>query len=488
MLGVSVGHECRMRYAVREEAPSEQRPMSTVEVDIGDDADEEELIWWRAVLCSTLGWDATTTYNGRDYISPWSVAAKDAGLTLTQTTRGFKPHSYSHPPGSATALEYLSRFCVYHRLYAQCSVALAGALYIPFQRGRTVYLPFPKPALRSEFKNYDDDDDGSIPDLLNQHSKLLPQYMTLSSNVWGLRSILHSTVFNIDIECNLVNAWLNPAFAAIESLSSKEYPTSHREVALAILLTNRHPRLGILWLGAILTNLARSILRDVKAGMTAVDLPASAWVGAAQTFLTAAVGTNRDSGSIPREDEYRLLFLTASEGHDRPPVWPWRPFATTGLCDTELAVRKHAGCACHGLEYESREWMLTDDNNDTNGDTTNRNSLIHQIGEKPTEIQNPAPRPISPNQTPTALDSYQRYDLSSRSLSESATRNIFGWLRSTGYPLSERDIYQHSWIDVEDTDEEESAPASDDADLNRAVQQIPTKENGHVEDWLEDVE
>lgn len=143
--------------------------------------------------------------NGRDYLSPWSVSAKDAGLGLiqTQTTKEFKSHSNPHPPGSATALKYLFRFCVYHRLYAQCSVALAGAIYIPSLGGRTVYLPFPKHVPPPEIK---EDDGDAIPTLLNRHGELLPQYMTLSFNVWGLRSILHSTFFNPDIECNLVSA------------------------------------------------------------------------------------------------------------------------------------------------------------------------------------------------------------------------------------------------------------------------------------------
>jgi hypothetical protein len=45
--------------------------------------------------------------------------------------------------------------------------------------------------------------------------------------------------------------------------------------------------------------------------------------------------------------------------------------------------------------------------------------------------------------------------LESEALSEMATRSIFGWLRVTGYPQSERDIYRQSWIDMEDSDEEE---------------------------------
>lgn len=216
--------------------------------------------------------------------------------------------------------------------------------------------------------------------------------------------------------------------------------------------------------------------------MTAVDLPASAWVGEAQTFLTAKVGASTgDSISIPRDDECRLLFLTGSEGHDWPPVWTWKPFGTTELCDTELMVRKHARCASHGLEYESWEWLTNKDDNDNN-------SLIHRVEKNPNRAQNRAAWPISQDKPPppATLDDYQHSDLFSQSLSGSATRGIFSWLRSTGYPLSERPIYQHSWIDLEDTDEEEPEP--DDADSNVDAQQSTKKVHVHVGDWLEGVE
>lgn len=174
---------------------------STVQIDLGEDACVEEVLWWRTILCSDNGWDATTKYNGHVYLSPWSVSAKHAGLTVTQAFVGAKPK----PPSSVTALKYLSRFCAHHHLYAQCSVALAGVLYAPFMR-RTIFLPFLKQITRQERKEPVDDSSVSIPDLLNDLNELLPKYMTLSSNTWGLRSLLCSTFFNPDIECNLVSA------------------------------------------------------------------------------------------------------------------------------------------------------------------------------------------------------------------------------------------------------------------------------------------
>lgn len=53
----------------------------------------------------------------------------------------------------------------------------------------------------------------------------------------------------------------------------------------------------------------------------------------------------------------------------------------------------------------------------------------------------------------------------SQSLSETATHKIFSWLRSTGYPANEKPIYQHLWIDLESSVEEEM----DDIDSNTAI-------------------
>ncbi|KAF9888243.1 hypothetical protein FE257_008812 [Aspergillus nanangensis] len=237
---------------------------------------------------------------------------------------------------------------------------------------------------------------------------------------------------------------------------------------MAAFLINRQPKLGILWLGAIFTDLAKSILRDMRAGMTALDLPASAWTETTQTFLTSKVGPNNGE-SIRREDECRLLFITASEAHGRPQIWPWKPFGTTQLSDAELPVRKHAQCAVHFLEYDSWEWTLTD------GRSIQSSREIHS--------QPPSASPHShPNRNLPTLDDYT-YDFFSQSLSEGATRGIFGWLRSTGYPCSERPIYQHSWIDLEGSDEEE---APDDAESDGGIQYSPKKT--HVERWLEGVE
>ncbi|GKZ36192.1 hypothetical protein AbraIFM66950_007188, partial [Aspergillus brasiliensis] len=141
----------------------------TIHVDIDDNACEEEVLWWRAILYSGNGWDATTKYNGHEYLSPWSLSVTGAGLTLATKDSLI---TRANPPDSWTALEYLRRFCVHHRLYAPCSVVLAGVLYVLFLRGRTIAPLIPK----QSFQLMSKEGAGatvSISELLNEHGQLL---------------------------------------------------------------------------------------------------------------------------------------------------------------------------------------------------------------------------------------------------------------------------------------------------------------------------
>ena len=63
----------------------------------------------------------------------------------------------------------------------------------------------------------------------------------------------------------------------------------------------------------------------------------------------------------------------------------------------------------------------------------------------------------------------QHRSSASESQAEIATRSIFSWLRLNGYPLREREIWMHPWLNIDDSDDEESDdPAeSTDADSER---------------------
>ena len=174
----------------------------------------------------------------------------------------------------------------------------------------------------------------------------------LSCNVWGMRSLLSSTFFNGEVECNLASAWLNPIVAITTPLIQDEKPTT-----LAKVLGYRQLRLASLWLGATVVGLANSTLRNIRIRLTATEFNAAAWTGTHQSFLNVEPGSS-DGPMIRREDECRLLFITACDGYTRPPVHPWKPFGETPLLDTELAVQQHATCRCHCLEYQTWNWNL----------------------------------------------------------------------------------------------------------------------------------
>ena len=434
----SSGHRCTRKFKERilqpAISPEKQRK---IEIALGNDVDADEASWWAAILSSDRGWEFTTEYNQRTYLSPWSVSLSNIIRIGVKT-----PSSFINidPPSSNTALEYLARFCSRYRLYGQCSAALSAALYIPYLSGKSASLSLPRPVLQSQSSTFSQPAQSS--NLVAEHGKLLTYYMALSCNVWGMRSLLHSTFFNAEIECNLVSAWLNPAFAIIDQLLQED-----NQSMLANVLARRQPRLGCLWLGAVLVGIAKSTFRDIRIGLTALELNASAWTGIEQSFITGKPSTS-DGLTIRREDECRLLFITHSDGYTRIPLHPWKPFGETRLHNAEIPVQQHAQCKSHFLDYKSWRWSLTN------------SEILEDLGIATIELIEASPTLHKPEQSPIHCN----YNLSSQLASEIATRGIFCWLRSTGYPANEKPIYRHSWIDMESSDEEYDDIDSDNGD------------------------
>lgn len=91
------------------------------------------------------------------------------------------------------------------------------------------------------------------------------------------------------------------------------------------ILARRQPRLGCLWLGAVLVGIANSVLQGIRVGLTALELNAAGWTGIEQSFITGEPSIS-DGTTILREDECRLLFITGCGRYARPPVYPWEAF------------------------------------------------------------------------------------------------------------------------------------------------------------------
>ncbi|KAE8402793.1 hypothetical protein BDV37DRAFT_272647 [Aspergillus pseudonomiae] len=438
LLSKSPEHRCMI--ALKEEDPRCEVPLShsRIEVDIGVDASDDEVHWWNVILSVYEGWSITTVYNGRTYVSPWASSS-----------------AKRQQPSSDRAVEYLARFCCYKRLYGQCSAALSAALCIPFVWTKSISLPVPKMSATS----------GCALELhcspathIYEHCDFLPRYMMLSCNTWGIRSLLHATFFNPDIECNLVAAWMSAVFVVIGPA------TQERNIVKFLkILARRLPKLAPLWLGAMLLDEFKA-LKPIKAGCVAVELHAAAWTDTIDSFITQSPGIS-DGRVIRREDECRLLHIIGCGFHGRLPVWPWKPFGETLLKDAEPEVQKHIQCNCHCLEYWAWYWELVDGK-----ELEARGADAHQPGDNSTQIE-----PV-PKRTPSQWS----IDCLSDDLSAGTTRGIFGWLRSTGYPANERHVYKHPWFDVGDCDEDEM---SDDREDGGEVNEADRRKA--VESWLE---
>lgn len=431
LLSHSPSHSCKQFY-------SGGTPVGDIsDFGVGYEIDRDEERWWKAILA--FGWEATTTYGGRKYLSPWSVVA---AYETSNTSEESLYVGGLDTPSSDVALEYICRFCRHHDLDDQFFASLAAALYIPSLSGATIPLPVPKnpatkPRLISTSALTKDSNSAYL-----EYRQFLPYYMTLSCNPVGIQSLLCSAFYNNNVKCNLVSAWLRPCFATIDPL------IEHGEFTkLATLLGNRQPNIAALWLGAIIVGIAKSVIREVHSGLTALDLHAAAWTSTMQTFMT--VNPGKVTGpSILREDECRLLFILGNQGYTRLPRCPWKPFGSTPLTDTELEIQHHANCNCHCLEYLTWHWRCL------------TGKTLEDPGMKRPAKQRSSENPVFGDIPKSYF--FERTEL----LSELATRSIFGWLRPNGHSAFENLVYQHPWFDMERSDDEEVDGRSDDEEID----------------------
>ncbi|EXJ72776.1 uncharacterized protein A1O5_03923 [Cladophialophora psammophila CBS 110553] len=398
--------------------------------------------WWAAILASGTGWEAAITYSGKKYLSPWSIRIGPRQPFLLWRTEATSQErelaefetAQKGPPSSTMALQYLSEFCSHYEISSQCLAALATALIIPYQ-GRLCQLKLPRPRMEAPFRR------GPLPSTsqynFEEHLRLLPFYMSISCNTRGMRPLLHGPFYEPSVSCNLVDSWLEGAFKTIDPIIRRNDYSG-----LATVLGRRQSRVAPIWLGAIILGIENQILQPVRAGMFAIDILSAAWTSTSHSF----VGPRRDIPSrienlrISRADECRLLYI-AQPDHTRVPVCPWEPFGYTDLHDADIEVREHACCAGkHCLQYDNWAWDLRDGRKSAPDRGFIPNDGFMDANETTIELL----------VRPQCQD-----DPESEGLAEIATRSIFGWLRSNGYPSKERGIWMHPWLNVNDSSDEE---------------------------------
>lgn len=406
------------------------------------DAGPEEARWWAAVLAPCQGWQATMLMGEDNFVAPWSILLQPGYRFMLSTNSTFRTHSAA-APSSSEALYFLADFCVRRNIADQSQAALTAVLLFPSMR-TDQGLQLPAFTATSAIQQQQHSD----PDRKQRHSyhpqqDHLDKLITLSCHTKGIRPMLLSPFYEPIIPCNAATPWLQGALAVTDTFTQED----DGPLTLARMLMDRQPKAAPLWLGITVLGLQQTLLQAVRFGQIPVDLHSAAWSGAVQSFIQQPVSDPllAADGWVARADQCRLLFLSRAGSHDRVPVCQWKPFGGTPLEHVDIEVRVHAECKGHGLRYRGFAWDCVD----------GRES--YQVGDGDGDGGSACRSPSLPRRAPGLeqdLVDYRNLDSERDFVSENATRSIFGWLRVNGYALDEKDIWNHEWFDMSESDEE----------------------------------
>ncbi|EFY90715.1 hypothetical protein MAC_03295 [Metarhizium acridum CQMa 102] len=224
----------------RENAPNGD---SDLIVDLGD-ITYEAARWWAAILAPEEGWGACNFHNGRVLKSPWSVKL-DSCKTLALRYNAVPSRLEWHSSASfSTAMAYVLDYAIYHGLQNQSRAAFAAALLLPTRHRISKQVRWPRMHLPRMQRSKPSVEQYLPP--WGSNSCQLDRLLALSCNTTGIISLLCSTFIEPDIPCNVCGAWIQGAFAILDTQVAKE---PH---ILAQMLMCRAPNLNFLWLGGIL--------------------------------------------------------------------------------------------------------------------------------------------------------------------------------------------------------------------------------------------
>lgn len=491
---------CSFRYTSSQASCSNRTETATSQrannlganVDIGD-ASPEEVRWWAAILAPGQGWEATLTLEQDIFWSPWAIWLEagpqftiSSGNSASTASACRTPHTTAVPSFSQ-AIHFLDLFCARHNVTDQSHAALAALLLFPSMRGAQA-LQLPALTVCNN-TNRDGPTQAVIPlaphhrigcryglshDWLLQGEHHLDSLITLSCNTRGIRPMLLSVFYEPTIECNSVTPWLQGAIAAIDSLA-RDDPR-----ILGRMLMDRLPEVAFLWLGVTVLGLQKKLLQDVRFGMIPIDLHSAAWSGTVQSFIQQplSIPLVAADGQVARADQCRLLFLSqsTSESHSRVPICQWKPFGATPLAGADVEVRVHAECKGHGLAYLGVSWDCDE------GIAVQSTGIAEEAGSC---LMHTPRRPRLEDGTVEHIPiSYVKLDRDKESISENATRNIFGWLRIEGYAPDERKIWEHEWFEVLESDDEDEG---EDGDGTQSGSGNTPKSSSRVESWISEL-
>lgn len=314
-----------------------------------------EVRWWAAILAGGSGWHATLARGNETYFSPWECHLGGNTFTITHDAGLLSSFTGVEPPSSAIAQEYLYKLARHHNAVDQLICAFAATLTLPTHNRFGSRITLPRPLRRNT--SHDQRATHSTDQIPTFDE--IPRYMAFSSTSGLLGSCLFGGLWEPGIPCNMASQWLDPALKELAVAISK--PKQPLPVIWA--LSERRPHLASLWLGATITGLLPQIIRVSMTFLPTTHLEGVTWSQSPQSFMDSAnhrratLHKNGNKIMIPREDEFRLLFLTdsLSETYGPPPLCPYLPFGEVNIEDTSLGVRLHHACG-HRLVYHSWDW------------------------------------------------------------------------------------------------------------------------------------
>ncbi|KAH6970564.1 hypothetical protein BKA56DRAFT_646970 [Ilyonectria sp. MPI-CAGE-AT-0026] len=380
-----------------------------ITVHIGE-VDEGAAYWWNSILSDEGGWEATMCNSRGDILySPWSTRLiSEQSFVISAKIKATSSASSHSLATSTTAHRYLSEYRRLHGIDDQKQAALAAALLIPVAKFdcRPIELAMPKLSQGVDHGEKVCKD----PPVMMENNPQLDRLLTLSCNPKGSKALLTSIFFEPDVTSNICGMWLRGSFAFLNSVKDPH--------VLLKTLMKHDPGLGGLW----------------------IDLNAAAWTETFVSFIQAPVPAAPGAREISRADECRLLYLCRDlDYYSIPPLFPFAPFGSTALVDTNLDVHEHALCGrSHCLGYTGFTWLC-------------QGEMVEQ-GKR--DVPLTTLRPKCGEVIDHGDVGYDDLDSEDEN-SEMVTRNIFTWLREQdGFPVAERAIREHEWIEnLEDDDD-----------------------------------
>ena len=386
---------------------------------------------------------------------PWGTVVSTDGPRLfiksTVSPKELEAASVAAPLTASEALQAVFDFCTYQSLsLAQLQVALAAALLAPTHNlfRRDINLPTPQSSSRPISKSTPSTSDS----LRSEMYEDLPHYITLSCTVEVLCSALCGVFWNPGIPCNLCSPWLQPMVDIRGSGFHQEEPGRWSEI-LAIIVARRAPSLSYLAMGAAVSGLISTALKNVLGGQPPLDPHVYAWMGIPQAFMDLHgkgpyIEVPDGKEYILREDCWRLRRLPPTVEDDlyynRDPFTPWSPPGYGLLKICPLRVQVHKNCERHTMIYEGVTWRFEDGH-----------TVECDMGKNITIPYTCPDTHWSETVTSTKLPF-----LGDQEMSENATRGTFGWVLVSGEGKPLEEAYNGPWLRGIGDESEDSADES----------------------------